>query len=1586
MTTTSERPPVPEPKPGAGHPLEARITALRAELEATADKPAQALLRHEIGVLLERGLRNPGGAVKEYLAAYNLDPTYRPPLFDLLRVFEQRRSIKNLARLYEAEARSARSELEKASAQLDLVGLLADHLDRPDDARAALDEARRHAPGSYAVALYAEWLAWRDGDDDAVRAAVEAQAGSVRDPVLRALLLEELALAKERAGDVEAAIAALEGAAEVPEGRYRVLASLARVARHHGLAAEHVAAVDGQAEAAAAIARGEETAGHLDAARASDRAAALFLESARFRLREGDPHGAMAVLDRACEARPDDVLLRLERMLACEIAGDLERAAEDARTLVATGVSGRFAAALHFRVAELHQSRLDPAATREALGEALAADPRSAAAGAMLDDLLVDGGLHAERVDRLTERGHDKKIEKEGRARALFHAAQIASEDLGDFERAKQLYEQAVVLGGDKAGILRELYGAAIRHGHVAVARNAATALLGSQVDDEERGALMHELFDLLRRGLDDEGGADELLGKALDLPAGASWAPDAARVRGALAKDTRLLERAHRKLVEDSPDPETASAHLCAIARVRLRAGDLAGCEEVLREAIQSSPGHRYAIAMLEEILRERGEAEEVVTLLREGAEAQENARAAELSLLLAGAAAEAAGDVALAARTYEEASDKDPDSMAPLWSMRRLGDRTGDAALSLRAVEALSQWEIHKGAPDRATLELGEHYDLVSDKPELAETPLSQAMSSASVGAQAALDLLLLDASAIDGPLRVAAVDRLLDVVSAEDRAQLLRELGGTLVAAGRDRQRAAEVAQELEAEHDPWARWGAIRALANTPDAVAERARAWVRLGTGTSDAGTAAELVAHGLWARRVAEGEVTDAADVLARIAHAAPGAAATAIAIDEAVATDSAIGHAAALAARLPHTSDELRGALTAAEGRALCAAGAAGDAVKVLRAVVEETPSDLASWDALRVAAREAEEWEDVVRACDEIARFCVGDLKAQLLEEAAAVLMDFLGRDLEAKERLQKALKIDALRPIAFGRLNDLLAEQEDTEGLLDLVTRRIDVIDDSSELEKLFYEQARLLRSVGEREQALEALESLLMFDDQHVGGIALAVEIHVSLERWSDAVEHLRRIAECDVPDRQKRLARLGAADFLDSRLDDPRAAIAELKHVEAIGLADAALYGKMADLADRAGLAAEAVAACVQAATLTDGDERAAFERRAAALQLRALGNRDAAIASYRRALDARPDDLEAGDALAELVFEPLARTELSQTFEQAIRRQLAIAPTSVVALRKLRRAAAWRSDVGLERAALACIVALGAATDEEATSYGAAQLPVGRLPASALSDAHWTRLVAAGDAGAPAELARLSLDGVASVDQLTPAGRSVGRAQLVGGRQAHPVRDEIFALLGCFGLTGGDFYVGGTDSRGVQGIPGKKGRPSIIVGPQVTAPLDTRQRFQLAWQATGLRTGTLPLLHRSATDAGTILYAVAAAAGTPFPSGFGRAGLEQWTNALAKAFPRKVRRAIADLVRATPDGGASVESWCALPRRTAARAGLVLCGDLPVALEVLLGAPPTAERVEASDEARDLVRFWLEPSTLELRKDLGLSS
>src|SRR5262245_19856393 len=98
----------------------ALIGKLQGEINATAEKPAQGALLHELGVLHESRGEEPLAA-RDYLASYNADADFREPLEALVRVLSRRRSFKNLGKLLDAMAKNAPSAEERSRAMRELA-------------------------------------------------------------------------------------------------------------------------------------------------------------------------------------------------------------------------------------------------------------------------------------------------------------------------------------------------------------------------------------------------------------------------------------------------------------------------------------------------------------------------------------------------------------------------------------------------------------------------------------------------------------------------------------------------------------------------------------------------------------------------------------------------------------------------------------------------------------------------------------------------------------------------------------------------------------------------------------------------------------------------------------------------------------------------------------------------------------------------------------------------------------------------------------------------------------------------------------------------------------------------------------------------------------------------------------------------------------------------------------------------------------------------------------------------------------------------------------------------------------------------
>jgi hypothetical protein len=1581
-TTTSSYAPPPPPAPAIST-AEARVAELKREADASEDKTRKALLLYEAGYLTETLLGQPAQAVQHYLGSYNLDHRFRLPLYALLRMFERRRSFKNLTRLYEAELRSARTPGEKASALIDQATLAMVNGGDDELVRACLERALEQLPSSEAGVLL-EWNRLAAGDAEGALAALLRRAEASDDPVHRGTLLLEVAAYRERMGEVQAALEALRTAALGTHTHESFLVALARFARTHNFVPELVEATERRAELVGAELGARQAEADADPAlieRLRAHAVALWYEAARLRCTSlSDAEGALACVSRALSMRPDDILLRQTRMLAYDLMEDRQKAADEARALLSLGIEGEHAAALHFRLAEHALVQGDSEAARESLMEAIAQAGGSIAAAAILDDLLLDEERHRDRVERRESRAASADALRA--SRWLLEAAQIAAHDLKDAAKARELYSRADAKTEGNMEVLREAYGAALELSDAELARFAIDRLLARELEDDERAALVHHRLEVASTPEE----AMALLDEQVADPRLSAFAPHLARVRAAESGNFPLLSRAHELLAERALTPDEQVAHLCAAARASLRARDVPRARGLLEHALARLPGHRYAVALLEEVLREGGEGEQVVALLRRAAESQGDAREAELSLLLAGAAAEGAGDTSQAAQSYEEAADRNPSSIGPLWALLRLAQRSGDQALELRAREGLAQREVALGRAGIESLLLGDHYDLVSDKPELAEHVLASALADDDTSTHAAVGLLLSPTASAE--LREQATRLLAGRAASGSAAGWLRQLGQSVALRGQDRTQVLELVERVASERgdDRWAAWA--RASWPLPGAPRTHAAALATFAHTTTDAALAEALRAEALIASRLAD-ESRPWADDLAAVGLSVDGALSPEVA--EAVASHASPVTDAALCARAfsgaaQRASGETRGQLLRAAARAEQRAGNAVEAVRALEERLAVDPDDLAALELLRVAARKAGRFELVASSAETLGQKLSGELWAELLEEAAAVRMDMLD-DAEGAERLLvEVMARHPKRPIAYGRLHDLVGERGDTERLIELIEARTELVDEAEELSPLFYELARLHRGKGDLDAALDALDHLMMLED-HVGGLALSVEIHTARENWSEAVQALEALAVAPgVPPVQRRLARLGAADFLENRLSDGEAALAQLEKLVEEGHGDATLHTRIADVAGRLGKLERAAQALLSASELAKGETRTELTLRAAATVAR-TGDANKAIGLYQRAIEARPGHVGAVRALLSLTNDAATRSSTLARFETEVRAEARAQPLDAAPLRKLVALAELRRDEDVALVALTTLVTIGAANHAERDQADAAVRRVFGArphPDAPLSLSDLRELLAPLVDDRYGQLLRTILGAAAEIDHLEPGRFGVGRGQRVSPREANQVRDEAAAMTSALGVKLGDFYVGGDEPTRVVALP-RDDELALLVGVGVTAPLSPTRRYQLALQVAGYALGSLPLLTRTPVQSARLAFAALAAAEAPLPAQVAREELGELPRTLSKALPRKVKKALPELAHALPDGGVGTETHCRTVLRHTRRLALLLSGDLESALESVVGAMPSQEVIGGSEEALDLVRTWTGAPMASLRKRLGLA-
>ncbi len=1207
--------PPPEPvRTARKHDLvELRITNLQRELEADPDPTAKAAILYHVGSLYEHDLGRLTEAMQCYAQASQAAPSFEPALIAQMRMAERDPRAHDVDAICAAMVAAAQASAPSSSALVDLAL-------RSNDWASLLREAIDRSPSPAVPALVLEWLSEAAGDRASLGKALRAQAEHAADPALRAALWLDVALHEIEGSEVDAALDALElaGASEAIAWSARGLQRrLAKDSERWDVVIRATTSMASLLEDDAETGRG------LDPLRlpipVSERlplAVALWQEAARYSADElGEPVAAARYLESALRIAPDDVQTRLQSLSLAERFGD-EDAVERA--------SAWFRESAHEHPAFVAQQiRAAVSGEREAIAvlrEVVARNLGSAFARAALDVALMKQNCREELARQLREQADAS--DGEARQLSLWRAA-LLSAATRDGADSTELLDAASMGGRWQVPVLRDALGLALgaQRADAVVAR--CDDLLECHLAPDERALIAFSKYDVTQNALGQSAEAERLLRDAIGQTGNESWAPHLARVHGALGDDPALLARAHEALA-DLTDGEARIAHLCGAGEAHARAGNWDAAQGLIRRALKAAPNDGYVRSLLDGVLREGGQTEQVVALARERARAHSPDALAELSLLLAGTTAERNAKPNVARDAYEQALANTPASASAALALADVARHESDSSARLRAYASLADGPLGGGAPELFALLRADALALDEATARQASESYERTLDHPITELSGATALLSMPRHLTSDDMRASAEEALADMPDSMEVA-----VNGFGAAYGGLR---ASLGQEGASTGDAWLQ---LAALAPT-----EALRA---------------EALLQGLRTSRIARGEqALDDLFILAQeaadLAEVSPEAA---IALDEALAPgDDPELRAAALERKLEHATALGRGAITAATSRALVEAGKGTEAVALLSTAVEERPDDLAIWEILRSAARQAGQWPLVAQACERLAQFVEGSLRADLLEEAAVVRLDCMEQHQQAEDLFRSALDADPKREIAFRRLHDLLAQKEDAEALEALVSGRLS-LGGAEDRPDLLYERARLLRGFSDRPGALEVLGELFTTDPDHAGALALAAEVHVSLEQWEEAVACLRRLARSGIPDEQRRLAHLGAADFLETRLGAKDEALAELRAIEGLGLADA-------DTLARIGLLEEEV------------------------------NDHDAAVGAYTRALESEPTHAVAVGGLVRLLDDAAKQTAIAR-YEKALWERFEAGELDASTLQAMHSAATWRGHA--ERAA-----------------------------------------------------------------------------------------------------------------------------------------------------------------------------------------------------------------------------------------------------------------------------------------------------
>jgi tetratricopeptide (TPR) repeat protein len=557
--------------------------------------------------------------------------------------------------------------------------------------------------------------------------------------------------------------------------------------------------------------------------------------------------------------------------------------------------------------------------------------------------------------------------------------------------------------------------------------------------------------------------------------------------------------------------------------------------------------------------------------------------------------------------------------------------------------------------------------------------------------------------------------------------------------------------------------------------------------------------------------------------------------------------------------------------------------------------------------------------------------------------------------------------------------------IRERNESDKLLGVIGRRLEVAEDPPELAKLFWEQARVLRQKGDRDGALAALENVSMIEADHVGALALSGEIYITRGKFAEAAQNLSRLAELPAaPEKQRLMSGVAAVDLYENKLDDSMRALEVLVGLHKSGLSTLPVRERLAR-------AAAKTQSWFHATSILEElmNERPTPEGRIEAARLAMAIWRDKAdepqnaLRAVTRLLDEAPEDGEAIDLVISAGFGADVQKRLLTRSRDALVSVLAKNPVDAERIDRLGKVAGALSDLPLRQAALGASIVVGRASGSIEQELSQLDARVAKTPQVAVDDATIALIGDPGDTGPLTRLFAALAEPLAEALGPSLGGLGVGRKEKVDPRSGLPLRNEIAAWAGALGLGEFDVYVGGPDPDGVHGVAGET--PAIVVGASVRSPLSPAHRQAIAREIFGLRRGIGITRSRDDTTAAAIVVAACNIAEVPVESP-AYAMLGEVQRLLGKALSRKTKKLLPDLCREVVSVRQDARTWAKAAQASMYRMAAIAAGDVSLVLADALAVPreQLASHVGHDERARRLIGFVLSPRYLELRGRLGM--
>jgi tetratricopeptide (TPR) repeat protein len=591
------------------------------------------------------------------------------------------------------------------------------------------------------------------------------------------------------------------------------------------------------------------------------------------------------------------------------------------------------------------------------------------------------------------------------------------------------------------------------------------------------------------------------------------------------------------------------------------------------------------------------------------------------------------------------------------------------------------------------------------------------------------------------------------------------------------------------------------------------------------------------------------------------------------------------------------------------------------------------------------------------------------------------------------EAETNFEKALTVSPKHLRSIDSLIMLAIDAKEWSRVATFRKKRVDVLDDDDEKAAELCRLADVLeQECGDAQKAVEALEGNDAARSGDVGVLTRLERLFTSLRQWPKLIAVLDELCRASSDPATRGAYRFAQADVVLGRLrEEPRGlAFLELA-LDEDPQNDRALSALIAVRTRReewAELAAVYERLIDRFAGL--GDRERAWEvcRKLGVLRRDSLLDGPGAIEALRGAVEVRPDDAESRAALAELYAAKGDRTLAVSELETVA----AVAPMRAQTYRRLYDLHSRAQRPDRTWLVATCLEELGAAdvSHELVIEQFRPDAPI--RPTTALEDAWWDEcLRAPGADPIVADILRavsdaaiaLRLDELAAKKKLPTLDASTKQDK---ASTASVVRTFVWAAR-ALGIELPELYLLDDVPSGIAAVPAPT--PGTALGPQVRTGMTVQQlAFLTGRHLTYYRPEHYALVFfPTLADLSSLVLAsvrlVIPAISVPPPAD----GDSKVASNLGARLSDEKKAAIEDAVSRLDARGGKLDllSWIRHVELTAARAGLLLAGDLRVPMRIL--KEETRAIGELSDDTKrgDLLAFCGSDAYGKLRERMGVA-